>query len=285
MTPRIAISLDVEEWYQVDTRRIPPSTWGAQPRRVEVGIERALEILARHGSKATFFFVGEVARRVPGLVREVVRQGHEVGCHGFRHERVTRMGRDEFREDLARGRDAVGEAAGTAPQGYRAPCFSIGREQGWALEAIREAGFVYDSSLFPTQPRIYARVPMPPRPLVLDPYGLVEYPLLVLPFAGLRLPVAGGFYLRVCPEAWGWRGVERAVRDGAVGCLYGHTWEIDPDQHLLDVGWLYNFLYAYNLPTFARKFEGVLERIEGIPLARAIAEAEALPRMRWRASA
>jgi peptidoglycan/xylan/chitin deacetylase (PgdA/CDA1 family) len=109
-----------------------------------VGVPRILDVLDRHGVAATFFVPGYTAERYPGVVRDIVRAGHEVAHHGYLHESLE--GVDEATEAsyLDRGLAALEKVAGVRPVGYRAPMW----EPTWATpRLLLERGFLYDSSL------------------------------------------------------------------------------------------------------------------------------------------
>jgi peptidoglycan/xylan/chitin deacetylase (PgdA/CDA1 family) len=93
-----------------------------------------------------------VAERNPGLVRAIQDGGHELACHGHDHRMITRLTPAQFGADVRRARAAIEDASGTAVVGYRAPTFSVVRETLWSLKVLAEAGFRYDSSIFPIVP-------------------------------------------------------------------------------------------------------------------------------------
>jgi len=227
---RHAFTVDVEEWYQ--GIELSPSEW-PHDSRLHTGLDPLLQLLESCGDvKATFFVLGAVAERFPEVVAEIARAGHEVGCHGHQHEFVYRQSPDEFRSDLQRARDALGDATGEAPIGYRAPYFSIRSDSLWALDILAEEGFVYDNSIFPVKNDRYGIPDAPRAPFdVPTPSGnLIEIPITALRLAGVNLPFSGGAYLRILP--WG---VQKAAwhlaeRGGDPVILYIHPWELDPGQ-------------------------------------------------------
>lgn len=117
---------------------------GEYERRV--AIARILDLLDRHGVKATFFVPGAHAEKYPEIVREIVRRGHEVGHHGYRHESPlhVRGRRRRERALMRRGTEALRQVTGSAPRGYRAPGFDMTQQ---TVEILAEMGFAYDSSL------------------------------------------------------------------------------------------------------------------------------------------
>ena len=134
------------------------------------------------------------------------RQPHvdEVACHGQSHELVYRQAPAVFREETLRSKARLEDLTGLPVRGYRAASYSITRKSLWALDVILDAGFEYDSSVFPIRHDVYGLPGAPLRPgRIAAPSGrtLVEFPLSVAEVLGLRLPVAGGGYFRLLPAA------------------------------------------------------------------------------------
>ncbi|MFU8858008.1 MAG: XrtA system polysaccharide deacetylase [Deferrisomatales bacterium] len=152
-----ALTIDVEDYFQVSAFEAvcDPSTWPGRECRVEANTHRVLELLAERGVRATFFVLGWVAERFPGLARAVAAAGHEVASHGYGHRRVCTQTREELREDLRRSKGLLEDQAGAAVLGYRAPSYSVGPTCLWAFDELVEAGFAYDSSVFPVRHDLY----------------------------------------------------------------------------------------------------------------------------------
>ena len=86
-------SVDVEEHFHahVFERTVPGASWDRQPSRVEAATGKLLELLARHRVHGTFFVLGWVAKRAPGLVRRIAAEGHEIGSHTWSHPRISAL--------------------------------------------------------------------------------------------------------------------------------------------------------------------------------------------------
>ncbi len=235
-------SVDVEEHFQVSAfdRVLTRDDWDTQPSRVEQNTDRLLDLLARFGARGTFFTLGWVAERRPALVRRIVAAGHEIGSHGWWHWRVTSLSADRFREEVRRSRELLEQISGTPVRGFRAPSFSIVPGTEWAFDVLLEEGYTYDSSLFPIRRPDYgypgaSRIP---NRIVRKGGSLLEFPLATLAVAGLRIPVAGGGYLRQFPLSLIKAGLRQLGSSGQPGMFYIHPWELDPDQPRLPVGWV-----------------------------------------------
>ncbi len=231
---RNVMSVDVEDYFQVAAfaDRIPPDEWGRWPCRVEANVERILVLFDEHGVKATFFTLGWIAERYPGLVRRISANGHEIASHGYGHQRASEMSRSAFRQDVVRAKALLEDIAGVAVRGYRAPSFSIGQSNLWALDELVAAGYAYSSSIYPIAHDHYG-MPHAPR----FPYRparcpqLLELPPTTVKLAGRNLPAAGGGFFRLLPYAVSRRLIERVNRLEGQPCMfYFHPWEVDPDQ-------------------------------------------------------
>lgn len=227
-----ALTIDVEDYFQVSAfaRYVARDEWERRECRVERNMERLLAMLDRRRTKATFFTLGWVAERYPGVVRSVVRAGHELACHGYGHERVSDLDRRAFRADVERAKRVLEDASGVAVQGYRAPSFSIGPGNLWAFDVLASAGYRYSSSIYPIRHDHYG-MPDAPRFAHQVQGGLLEVPPTTLRMAGLNVPSSGGGYFRLlpyCVSRWMLRRVNERERQACV--FYLHPWEIDVQQ-------------------------------------------------------
>lgn len=203
------------------------------PERVPALIGAYLDFLRRHGGKGSFFFVGEVARRHPETVARIVAEGHELGCHSDAHVPLDRLGQDRFRDDLLRNLDALGKAGADGIRGYRAPCFSMVAETGWAYEILAKLGFTYSSSVLPARSPIYGDPRFGTGPRLIE--GVVELPVTLLPFRLLPVPV-GGLYFRVLPRPILRRALAIRRRRGEAVASYHHPYDIDTEQSFTHAG-------------------------------------------------
>jgi polysaccharide deacetylase family protein (PEP-CTERM system associated) len=229
--PRDIITVDVEEWFHGHNYldHVPPGVWDRQEQRVEVGTHRCLDLLDRHGVRATFFVLGWTAERHPGLVAEIVRRGHEIGCHSHAHPEVFRLSAAEFRADCERALAALAAAGVTRVAGYRAPSFSLTPPVHGYLRILAELGFAFDSSLFPIRHPRYGQPASPRTPFLLDddPDALLEIPMPTWRCLGQNLPFSGGGYMRLLPwPAYAFLRA-RARSQGQPCVLYVHPWELD----------------------------------------------------------
>lgn len=221
---RNALTVDVEDWPQSTLDRSLPIT-----RRFVRSTVALLALFARYRVRATFFVLGKAAEAFPAIVPLIAAAGHEVASHGYSHQPVWDLTPAEFAADLRRARAIIEPLAGQALVGYRAPDFSIGLRNLWALDVLRDEGFRYDSSIYPIRNPRYG---VPGAPLA--PYtvvdGLIEFPLATVTLGGTRWPVAGGGYLRLAPYAITRWALRRINAEGRPGIVYLHPYEIDPTE-------------------------------------------------------
>lgn len=231
--PVNAFSIDVEDYFHVEAlaSAIDRTRWDGYESRVAANTYRCLELLAEAGVQGTFFVLGWVAKREPGLVRAIHAAGHEVACHGMTHQLVYRQSRELFRQETREAKALLEDATGAAVRGYRAATYSITKASLWALEELDALGFEYDSSINPVHHDLYG-IPDAPR-FAYRPEGrrLLEVPITTVQFLGQRLPCGGGGYFRLLPYGLFKAAVRRVNQaDGQSAVFYCHPWEIDPAQ-------------------------------------------------------
>ncbi len=269
-----ALSFDIEDWFhsefvsERDRETITESV-------VDRGTTRILELLRANRSRATFFVLGEVIRAHPALLRRIVDEGHEIGSHGIDHRPLWRLDADGLARQLEEFRRLVERILGHFPVlGYRAPTFSLDRSTAWALEVLRDQGYAYDSSIFPGWAMMYGvpRAPVtiyrPSRDDVArhDPQGpIVEFPVAVAAAGPLRVPVAGGFYLRVMPFPI-FRSLLAAVERRRPVNIYVHPREYSPESVRLPLRGTAAFITYGGLRRSPAKIEYLLRRYRSVTM-------------------
>jgi peptidoglycan/xylan/chitin deacetylase (PgdA/CDA1 family) len=109
-----------------------------------LGVPRILDLLEREGVPATFFVPAVIALLYPEEQRRVASQGHEIGIHGWIHERNSILEAKDERELMLRSADTLARIVGTPPVGLRTPSWDFSQA---TLAIVREMGLLYDSSL------------------------------------------------------------------------------------------------------------------------------------------
>jgi polysaccharide deacetylase family protein (PEP-CTERM system associated) len=264
-----SITVDVEDYFQTEAMSsvVAREQWNHLPTRVERNTKRLFDLFAAHDVRGTFFFLGWVAERFPGLVREAAGLGHEVGCHSYWHRLVYRLTPDEFREDTKRAKEVTEDAAGARIFGYRAPNFSLVKGTEWAPEILASLGFRYDSSVYPIRHDIYNNPGAPRVPGCVAGGTLMEFPIATLAVGKNNLPLGGGGYLRILPYSytrWGLSQLNGAKKMSAV--VYIHPWEIDPEQPRIAACARSRFRQYTGLGKNAAKLEQLLRDFRFAPI-------------------
>lgn len=257
------ISIDVEDWYQGIEK--PTETWGSFEHRAHIGISRILELLHKHECRTTFFILGKVAEEWPDIVRLIHREGHELGTHGYSHEKVYNLSPDRFRRELRYSMSLVQDITGEPVIGHRAPYFSITNSSLWALDILTEQGIKYDSSIHPVLNWRYG-IPNADRTATIietgNGYRLLEIPVSTYPLPKINLPVGGGAYLRIYPYWFQRLLLRRLERRGEHIGLYLHPWELDPEHPRIKLPLKVSATHYFNLKSTYSKLDALLTDFE-----------------------
>lgn len=269
-----ALTVDVEEWFHIcGVDALRPERWSQLVSRVEPTTALLLEELNDASITGTFFVVGWIAERYPGLVSAIRTAGHEVGSHSFWHRRVYELDRDAFARDLQASVSALHAAGVSDVTSFRAPEWSITRRSEWALEVLVQQGFRMDASMAPL--RIVGDVSFPREPSVQStPLGpIVEVPPLVADRFGQVMPMGWGWGLRMSAPARVLKEIERANRQGRPAVLAIHPWELDPDPPRVPLPARLRFAHYFRLEGFRERLRTILHGASFGPLQAAAARA------------
>jgi polysaccharide deacetylase family protein (PEP-CTERM system associated) len=228
-----AMTVDVEDYFQVSAfeGQVGKAQWQNWPLRVEDNTLRILDLFAEKEVRGTFFTLGWVAERFPGLIKRIVSDGHEVASHGWEHVRVNTQTPAAFRQDVERTRKLLQDLSGEPVLGYRAASYSIGATESWAWTELADAGYRYSSSIVPIRHDLYG-IPGAPRfAFNAADDRLLEIPITTVPLAGRNINCGGGGWFRLFPYVFSRWAMSRVNDvDGQAGIFYFHPWEIDPEQ-------------------------------------------------------
>jgi peptidoglycan-N-acetylglucosamine deacetylase len=263
-----ALSFDIEDWFHiVEVAAVEnPAKWPQLSERsslVERYTDLILEICAERRAKGTFFILGWIAERHPGLVRRIADAGHELATHSFWHRKVYELTPEAFHADMRQSIDAIEAAGGRKVIGFRAPSFSITPGAEWAFDVLHDLGIRYDASLFPTA-RGHGGYPCPleAHHFTKVPSGrpMPELPMSVMKVGPKRLAFSGGGYLRLLP---GWmirRGFDQLHREGRPAVVYLHPRDFAPDCPRVPMPASRRFKCYVGMHTTAPKLRMLLER-------------------------
>ena len=255
-------SIDVEDWFNLSGTGAepPPSEWDRLESRLELNFHGLLELLAEGGGTATCFVVGYFGKRFPQLIREAVAAGHEIAAHGYFHRLIYEMSPAEFYEDALATRKLLEDVSGAAVRGFRAPAFSVTEQTPWFFEKLAEAGYQYDSSVFPAphQTGGLAGGALAPYTVPTAAGTLAEFPITTVRVLGQPMCFFGGGYLRLFPypviRAMG----RKAQSEGRPIIFYVHPREIDPEQPRMRLSRRRRFTCYVNLKTTRPKIRHIL---------------------------
>jgi polysaccharide deacetylase family protein (PEP-CTERM system associated) len=278
-----AMTVDVEDYFHVAAlaKSIDRSTWDQREYRAEASTRRLLDVFEQSNIRATFFVLGWVAKRSPELIREIARRGHEIASHGMSHKLVYNQTPEEFSSETYESKALLEDIIGARVLGYRASTYSITRRSLWALDILKEAGFEYDSSIFPIRHDFYGIPDAPQVPTRIDtPKGasIVEFPMSTASMFGVRVPVSGGGYFRLLPY-W----LTRAGLNKLNGELrrpfifYLHPWEVDPEQPRVRTSWKSRLRHYTNLSATETRLRRLIGEFRFGRVRDVLAEASLLP--------
>ena len=222
---KVILSLDVEDWYHLDYfKRSECSTSNS----LLDGLDVYVELLSELSLPSSFFVLGEIAEKKIEYFKDLVGLGHDIGSHGWNHQRPLTMSTDVFQDDLSRCMRVMKEINGDRGVGYRAPCFSLDRER---LDIVKETGFIYDSSRidFGNHP-LYGSLEMSgytsDSKYVYRKDDFLEFEVTTLPVLGKNVPISGGGYLRLFPWLLMKELVTRHLKKNDIYILYIHPFEL-----------------------------------------------------------
>jgi len=259
-----ALSIDLEDWFCVYnlSKVIKKEDWHKYELRVVDNTNRILELLAKHNTHATFFVLGWIAERVPDLIHEIEKQGHEIASHGYSHTLLTEMTPESFEKDIQKALDVTKNCISSEIIGFRAPSFSITQKTMWAIDILKNHGFRYDSSIFPIS--LHPDYGVPHGSLSIYPLNssLIEFPLSCVEIMGMRIPCSGGGYFRLFPYSLTRLLIRQCNRENRPAIFYLHSWEVDPQQPRIKLNWLKYFRHYYNLDKSIERLNRLLSEFE-----------------------
>jgi polysaccharide deacetylase family protein (PEP-CTERM system associated) len=255
-------SIDVEDWFNLSGTGFepPPSDWDQLESRVERNFRGLLELLAEGGGTATCFFVGYFAKRFPHLIREAMAAGHEIASHSYYHRLVYDMSPAKFYEDALAARKLLEDISGRPVRGFRAPAFSVTQRTPWFFDKLVEAGYQYDSSVFPARHQTggLSTDKLAPHSIRTSAGTLAEFPITAVRVLGKPMCFFGGGYLRLFPYRVIRTTARRALREGRPVIIYVHPREIDPDQPRMPLSRSRKFTCYVNLRSTRPKIRQIL---------------------------
>lgn len=234
-----AFTVDVEDYFQVEAFSgvINRNTWDDFSCRVEANTDIILKLLDDANVKGTFFVLGWIAKRYPGVVKKISEMGHEVSSHGMSHQLIYNQDQNVFRNETIDSKKLLEDLSQQPVNGYRAATYSITNKSLWALDVLCEAGFKYDSSIFPIVHDRYGISDINTEPHVLvteKNNSIVEFPISVYKNRLFNLPISGGGYFRLFPYFFTKNMLKSLNKKNKEFVFYIHPWEVDNKQPVVD---------------------------------------------------
>jgi polysaccharide deacetylase family protein (PEP-CTERM system associated) len=261
-----ALTVDFEDWYQ--GLEIPHTEWNEFEDRIAIFGTKLLEILDEAQTKATFFVLGAVAEKHPGVIKDIEKAGHEIGTHGFSHTLIYKQSPQVFRSEMERAIVFLEDLTGKKVIGHRAPFFSITKDSLWALDILGELGIRYDSSIFPVLNYRYgiADAPRFPYDIQRGKFTLKEFPISTLQLAKVTLPISGGAYFRIYPYQLTKLALRAVNRSRNPVTFYIHPWELDVDHPRIDLPRRIGLTHYFNLGATEKRFRRLLHDFNFAPM-------------------
>lgn len=256
---KIAFSVDLEDWYQGIEKSY--SDWGNFEKRVEIGFNKIMELLAENNTKATFFTLGWIAEHYPQFIKQLSDAGHEIGSHTYRHEKVYDITPNHFREEIVSTKKFIEDISGKAVTTHRSPFFSITSKSLWALDILKEEGFEIDCSISPIKTWRYGIANCPDEIFSFKENGLIEFPTSRFNFLG-RTWAIGGAYFRLFPYAFTAKGINQRQKESLPNMFYIHPWEYDPEHPKVDMDWKAKLTHYQNLKKTVPNTQKLLKEFE-----------------------
>lgn len=240
------LSVDIEDYYSGSCRNYYPPDFACLDE-VETNTLNLLMLMSKYDISATFFIVGELAQKIPGLLRTIQSEGHEIGVHGWRHISIAFLNKATFKEETYTAKDTVEQIVGDAISGYRAPYRSLFPQNIAAIDVLKELGFKYDSSMSDTVLMRFLRE----KTAFEWENGLVELPVTSAHVGPFHIPCIGGGYLRHFPLWWTRLALQHVQRSNRTAILYIHPYEIEKSFPVFPQGkTLSPRLFAFHLQQF-----------------------------------
>lgn len=266
------LTFDIEEWFHIldnpSTRTV--NEWCNYESRIRVDTDRILSILDNHKQKATFFCLGWIAQTHPGIIKEIISQGHEIGSHSHMHQLVYEQQPADFAKDVETSVKTLEDITGQRIRYFRAPGFSITEDTKWAFEILAKFGIEVDCSIFPVS-RAHGGFQSykSPVPSIIKYNGIEirELPISYLKLLGIPVIYSGGGYFRLFP----YHLIKSWTRSSKYLMSYLHPRDFDADQPLISELSLYRRFKSYTgLRSTSKKLDLWLNEFEFINISAAI---------------
>ena len=258
------LGIDFEDWFHPELIKKYLKDDEKDPKVIN-GIGKILELLRKNDTSATFFVVGELLEFEPEILDKILENGHEIGFHTMYHTRLNDFNsKEQFSNELKK----FSKLTNNKSKGFRAPTFSLDSSTSWAVEALVENNYLYDSSVVPAKSSMYGHPNAQENPYKIssesiesqDENGkLMEYPLLVTKFLRKKVPAGGGFFLRTLPMRIIKNAIKEYEKREIPATFYIHSWELTPEfMPRIKLSKKDNFITYHNIEKAYEKMEEII---------------------------
>ena len=258
------LGIDFEDWFHPELIKKYLKDDEKEPKVIN-GIGKILELLRKNDTSATFFVVGELLEFEPEILDKILENGHEIGFHTMYHTKLDDLGsKEKFVDEIKK----FDQLSNKKSKGFRAPTFSLDSSTSWAIEALVENDYIYDSSIVPAKNSMYGHPDAQENPYKISSKSienqdenakLMEYPLLVTRFLGKKVPAGGGFYLRTLPMRIIKNAIKEYEKKEIPATFYIHSWELTPEfMPRIRLSKKDNFITYHNIEKAYDKMEEII---------------------------
>lgn len=271
-----ALTIDLEDWYHPEFVRKRIN--GIKKEQIIDSTFRLLQLLEKTNTKATFFIIGEIAQKHPKLIKYIYDGGHELAFHGMKHVPVRSYDYNTFQKEIFIFNNLIKKTLNRRVEinGFRAPSFSINNKTNYILKCLIDNGFKYDSSIVPINlfyygirhARHHIYKPNLNKLHVNDSNSkLIEFPLTIFKFGRIKIPISGGFYLRIFPYFIYNKLLKNINQEGNPFVIYIHPWEIYPETYRVkNIGLFKYFITYFGINKTFEKVEKLLKDFKFMPM-------------------
>ena len=258
------LGIDFEDWFHPELIKKYLKDDEKKPKVIN-GIGKILELLRKNDTNATFFVVGELLEYEPEILDKILENGHEIAFHTMYHTRLNDFNsKEQFLDELKK----FSRLTNNKSKGFRAPTFSLDSSTSWAIKALVENNYIYDSSIVPAKNSMYGHPDAQENPYKISSKSienqdenakLMEYPLLVTRFLGKKVPAGGGFYLRTLPMRIIKNAIKEYEKKEIPATFYIHSWELTPEfMPRIRLSKKDNFITYHNIEKAYDKMEEII---------------------------
>lgn len=239
----VMLSFDVEE-FDYPRERGEELSIDEGVRVSESGLEKIIKLLDEKKVRATFFCTGNFAKKKSDILKKLLKEGHEIACHGVDHFEPKET-------DIAESKKIVERMVGTKVIGYRQP-----RMQRIDYLKMAKSGYKYDSSVNPAfVPGRYNNSRVSKKPFIKE--GIYEIPVSVA--TGMRIPMFW-LALHLFPKKMYYSLAKKVLKKNEYFTTYFHPWEFAELSRFKVVPW---YIKKNSGDKLINRLGGLIDELKG----------------------